>query len=209
MKHLRRRLLLAGALLPWLLGTVHAGTDDPHRALLEQLRAGGLVIYWRHAITDRSRRDQDLSDMARCERQRNLSEAGREQARTMGEDIHTLGIPVGEVISSPFCRNVETARLGFGRHSLDEGLYNWPPASAERKPQLVAALQEMLATPPIDSASNTVLVGHNLNLQQAARVHIEEGDLAVFQPLGAEGFRHLGNLTDGDLRRLRLDERGR
>jgi phosphohistidine phosphatase SixA len=192
-------ILLVTALL---VGTpLQAGILAPD-ALLEALREGGLVIHWRHAITDRSRRDGDLSDMTRCERQRLLSEAGRDQARAMGSALAALGVPVGEVITSPFCRNVDTAQLAFGRYRIEEDLFNWPSAPAARKPQLISALRQMLSTPPPDPATNTVLVGHNLNIRQAANVFLEEGDMGVFEPLGAEGFRHLGNLTDRDLATL-------
>ncbi|OOG23143.1 histidine phosphatase family protein [Thioalkalivibrio denitrificans] len=188
------------ALSAW---TTAAQADTLERdALLESLRDGGLVIYWRHAITDRSQRDRDFSDMTRCELQRNLSEAGRAQARAMGEALIALGVPLGEVISSPFCRNIDTAELAFGRYRIEEDLFNWPPAPPGRKPQLISALREMLATPPPDPDTNTVLVGHNLNIRQAADVRLEEGDMGIFQPLGDDGFRHLGNLTDRDLETL-------
>ncbi|MDX1465329.1 MAG: histidine phosphatase family protein [Halomonas sp.] len=47
-----------------------------------------------------------LSD---CTTQRNLSEAGREQARRIGERFRERGIEVGEVRSSRWCRCLETA----------------------------------------------------------------------------------------------------
>jgi hypothetical protein len=50
-----------------------------------------------------------------------------------------------------------------------------------------------------DASLNTVIVGHNLNLRAAANVFIDEGGIALFEPLGGRGFRHLGSLRPEDL----------
>ncbi|MEX2210534.1 MAG: hypothetical protein WD689_02040 [Gaiellaceae bacterium] len=39
-----------------------------------------------------------------------------------------------------------------------------------------------------------MLVGHIKNIEATAGISIEEGGLAVFEPLGDGGFRHLGDL---------------
>jgi len=173
---------------------------DNNAALIEQMRDGGLVIYWRHALTDRSQRDSDLSDMDRCETQRNLNSPGRQQARGVGDAFERLGIPVGTVLTSAFCRNRDTAELAFGRYEEVDDLFNLPAVRDQaRREWLVTSLRERLATPPDDAAQNTVIVGHNLNLRAAANVFIDEGGIAVFEPLGGNRFRHLGSLRPEDL----------
>ena len=83
-------------------------------ALVEALRKGGYNIYFRHAATDWSQNDQvsKAGDWTSCDpgKIRQLSEAGRKTAGTVGEAIRTLQIPIGQVIASPYCRTVETAR---------------------------------------------------------------------------------------------------
>jgi broad specificity phosphatase PhoE len=104
------------------------------------------------------------------------------------------------VLASDFCRNRDTAQLAFGRYIRVDDLFNLPATpDRARRDRLVSALREMLATPPEDPSMNTVIVGHNLNLRAAANVFIDEGWIAVFQPLGGEGFRHLGSLRPEDL----------
>ncbi|WP_018872393.1 histidine phosphatase family protein [Thioalkalivibrio sp. ALJ16] len=195
-----RHRWLAFALLLFLpLFTATADTLEPE-ALLERMQDGGLVIYWRHAATDRSQRDTDLSDMSRCERQRNLNDDGREQARQVGTGFERHAIPVERILSSPFCRNTESARIAFGedRYEIREDLFNVPPVrDRERQQALVAALQDYLVTAPEDAARNVVIVGHNINLQRAARVRIDEGEIAVFVP-GGDVPRFLGVLTPED-----------
>lgn len=167
-----------------------AAPDATEQALLERLRSGGYVVYWRHAATDRRQRDTDFSDMDRCATQRNLSEQGRAEARAAGALFVDYGVPVGEVVSSDFCRNRETAVLAFGRYERVPDLWNLPQARAggHDREQLAAALRKRLGSEPADPVVNTIIVGHNLNLQVAAGVVLDEGDMAVFRPLGGRGF---------------------
>jgi broad specificity phosphatase PhoE len=66
----------------------------------------------RQAATDQTQIDSDLS---RCETQRNLDEQSRAEARAIGQAVRALGIPVGAVLSSGYCRTRDTAALAFGR----------------------------------------------------------------------------------------------
>jgi phosphohistidine phosphatase SixA len=188
-----KRVCLALALM--MLSVVSANSalaapDATEQALLERLRSGGYVVYWRHTATDRRQRDTDFSDMDRCATQRNLSEQGRTEARAAGALFVEYGVPVGEVLSSDFCRNRETAALAFGRYERVADLWNLPQARAggHDSDQLAVALRKRLATQPRDPEANTVIVGHNLNLQVAAGVVLDEADMAVFRPLGVRGF---------------------
>ncbi|WP_024326929.1 histidine phosphatase family protein [Thioalkalivibrio sp. AKL19] len=186
-------------ILLFLPSAASADTLEPD-ALIERMQAGGLVIYWRHAATDHSRRDRDLTDMSRCEMQRNLDDLGREQARRVGEGLERHAIPVERILSSPFCRNIDTARIAFGEDSFEirDDLFNVPPVrDRQRQQALVSALQDYLVTPPKDAQKNVVIVGHNINLQRAARVRIDEGEIAVFEPGGGEP-RVLGILSPED-----------
>jgi phosphohistidine phosphatase SixA len=65
-------------------------------------------------------------------RQRNLTDGGRADARAIGAAIRSLGIPIGEVLASPFCRTRETAELIFGTRDGS------PPRCAAGPPALKA-----------------------------------------------------------------------
>jgi hypothetical protein len=78
---------------------------------VKALAEGGHTVYFRHAITDRTQADRPNFVASDCAMQRNLSEEGRTQARRIGAAISRLRIPVGEVIASPYCRTMQTARL--------------------------------------------------------------------------------------------------
>ena len=85
------------------------------KALIEALRRGGYVIYFRHAATDWSQDDFVTADgeWTSCDpaRMRQLSSEGRQVARRIGEAIRRLKIPIGRVLSSEYCRTKETAQL--------------------------------------------------------------------------------------------------
>ncbi len=161
--------------------------------LVRQLRGGGFVIYIRHAATVPAS-DTDPQNLANCAAQRNLSDEGREQARRIGNSLRQLGIPVGRVLSSAFCRTVETATLAFGRAEQSVDLTSLPQAGTEAEEERrVSALRDLLSTAP-PPGQNTVLVAHLFNIQRAARVSIAEGEAAVFQPTGG-GFRLVATVT--------------
>lgn len=70
--------------------------------LVKDLRGGGYVIFFRHAVTDPGQADTDLSVGSMCARQRNLSGAGRQMARDIGAAFRALGIRVDRVLASRF-----------------------------------------------------------------------------------------------------------
>ena len=171
------------------LPAIEPGVDLDDRSLLEALREGGFVIYFRHAATDTTY-DQNV-DLAYCSTQRNLSQLGRDQSVMIGEGFEALGIPVGEVRSSEMCRTKETAELAFGEVTPDPNLTPFVSAGEGEDAEKIEALREMLATSP-EPGTNTVIVAHEFNIAEAAGLTLEEGEAAVFLPVAdAESLRQL------------------
>lgn len=154
-------------------------------ALVEALQGGGYVIYFRHAATDFAQPDADRENLENCATQRNLDAQGRADAAAIGAGFRALNIPVGQVLSSEYCRTRETAELAFGRVTLTRDLTSRANAPADERARRRDALRCFLATPP-ESGTNTVLVGHNFNVQDATGLSLAEGEAAVFAP-AAEG----------------------
>ena len=161
--------------------------------LVEALQEGGLVVYLRHAETDRSKEDADVVDFDDCSTQRNLNDAGREQARTIGEAFRALEMPVDEVVSSEYCRTRETGELAFGSVELEPDLTGFPNRGDPTYEERVRRTRQMLGEDL--GGGNLVLVAHIKNIEAAAALSIEEGELAVFEPLEGSRFRHLGNIA--------------
>ena len=171
-------------------GSVSGGKD-----LGQALRGGGYVVYFRHAATDAEQVDADHPDFKRCATQRNLSPDGRRMAYDIGRSFKILGIRVGKVVTSPFCRTVETAELAFGRHQVSNDLYFAVGVDKDERTRQSAELRRMLATPP-PPGTNSVLVAHNANLKEATGTWPKrEGDAHVFRPRPGGGFDYIGEVT--------------
>ncbi len=156
-------------------------------ALLQALRGGGLIVYFRHTSTDFGQNDDAMSGYEDCTRQRNLTDRGREEARRIGEAIKRLGVPIGDVLASPFCRTRETAQLIFGRATVATAVRGGSarPDSADR----YAELRKLLSAMPREGA-NLVIASHGNPFHAVTETnYLSEGEAAVIRPLGAQGFK--------------------
>jgi broad specificity phosphatase PhoE len=163
-------------------------------ALVEALRLGGYVIYFRHAATNYQGDDTETQIIQDCSRQGNLNDQGRADARAIGESFLSLAIPLGKVLTSEYCRARDTAMLAFGQAESTEDLTVFPDDLREQR---IRALRDMLSTPP-EPGMNTVLVAHGLNITNTAGTTLAEGEAAIFQPLGADGFSLVARVLPGD-----------
>jgi phosphohistidine phosphatase SixA len=194
---MRPMRLALRTLLSFLAAVPAAWGTEPLTATVavERLRGGGYILYFRHAATDLSQNDAKMTSFEDCPTQRNLTDRGRADARTIGAAIRVLGIPIGKVRASPFCRTVETARLAFGRAEPTAAVRGGP-AQAE-DPARYAPLRRLLGQAPA-SGTNDVIVSHgNPFYAVAGSPYLAEGEAAVIRPIG-EGFRVVG--------RIRVDE---
>lgn len=165
--------------------------------LIEQVRAGGYVLYLRHGATDTSRPDRVPSvDLNDCATQRPLTEEGRRVVGEVGKAIRKAKIPVGEILSSPLCRAKESALAAFGPNFATDIMlmYSSNMTSEEKKPRIEVA--RALISAPVPAGTNRVLVAHAPNLMDLMGYFPKpEGTLVVFRPLGDGGFEYLGNIA--------------
>lgn len=203
----RRDLIAALALLAWRPAHARAQTGA---SLVAAMRAGGVVVFLRHAATVASQIDTGrLGDRGG---QRNLSPAGIRQARELGAAFRALRIPIAEVLASPVFRARDTAELAFGAAAVrvTTDLVADEYAGGQVR-QMVEATRRLLSTPP-PARRTRLLVGHRTPLELATGRRfpdsiLPEGALAVFEPRGGEA-RLLGTLTaDGLAAQARLASR--
>jgi phosphohistidine phosphatase SixA len=116
-----------------------------------------------------------------CANQRNLTERGRDEARAIGEHVKRLKIPIAEVLASPFCRTMETARLAFGNATATKEARGGP---ANDDAGRYAALRKLLST-RVPKGGNLVVSSHgNPFYAVAGPPYLAEGEMAVVQPEG-------------------------
>ena len=146
--------------------------------LLAMLRGGGYVLFFRHGSTPDYAEAAITDDFADCSRQRTLNSVGRAQAFAIGEAFKVLSIPVGEVIASPYCRCMETARIAFGRVER---------ADEARSGGDLVRLRVRLSTPP-PSGTNLAILGHGTAGNLFGDEFLREAEAMVVRPLGDGKF---------------------
>jgi broad specificity phosphatase PhoE len=152
-----------------------AGAAEGAESVWDALRAPGAVVLLRHSYAPGGFDPPDarLDD---CSTQRNLDEAGRAQARRIGEAFRRQGIAVGAVLSSPRCRCVDTGRLAFGRADA------WAPLEGalrdtELRQRRVAEIRQRIDAhrdgPPL------VLVTHGSVVTDLTGLNVRMGEFVV------------------------------
>ncbi len=162
---------------PTALPVVAPARELKGAALLEALRKGGYVLYMRHAL-------QIAPRLGPCEGS-NLTPVGEEQARTVGNALRALKIPIGRVLSSEPCRNLDTARLlGFGEYEITIDLNpGGTPPGFDVGTARTARLAEMPR-----AGTNTILVSHVHGSKQLSEwLHLELAEIIVHRPDGKGG----------------------
>ena len=151
-------------------------------ALLAELRRGGYTLYFRHTATDFSQNDARMV-MGDCSTQRNLTNDGRAQARAIGEAMKSLKLPLGQVIASPFCRTLETAKLIAGNARANDAVRGSRGASGGPD---YSALSAILASAP-EAGTLRLVAGHGNPFHAiAGPPHLEEGEAAVIRGDGKD-----------------------
>jgi phosphohistidine phosphatase SixA len=153
------------------------------RLLVEDLRQGGYIIYVRHGATYSTETDSDPHNLANCATQRNLNDAGRNQAAMLGVYFRNLQIPVGPVLSSPYCRAREHALHAFGVTEVEPTLVYYEALPREEWPANIAAFQRVLAATTPPPGANVIMVSHSPNIRDTAGVDMPvEGQAAILMP---------------------------
>lgn len=164
------------------------------------LRAGGLVVYFRHALTDFSRDDRQMRDFDDCEHQRLLSPQGREMAAAIGRQWRRLNLPVGRVLASPFCRTRDTAERMFGRFERYDEVRGGPAQAAADR---YDGLRQLFAT-PVEAGRDLVIVSHGNPFNAVAGPpYLREGEAALVRPLPPGRWEVIARVAPEDWARLR------
>jgi phosphohistidine phosphatase SixA len=148
------------------------------------LREGGHVVLIRHAMAP-GVGDPPNFEIEKCSTQRNLSDRGQLQARKMGALFAARAATTERVLSSRYCRCLETARLAFGESLVEESdvLNRLALAKddAARKTQLTATFELIR---DFSDSGNLVLVTHQENIEALTGVSPREGEAIIVRAEG-------------------------
>ncbi len=158
-----------------------AWAEEVDRLLLAQ---AGRTVLIRHA-TAPGTGDPAGFVLDDCATQRNLSEAGRAQARRIGERFAAWGVAVDAVLSGRWCRSLETARIAFGAERVEP----FAPLDSffgdrSAEPGQTAATKARIAG--FDGDGVLVMVTHQVNITALTGIVPAQGEAIVVEPSGVE-----------------------
>jgi phosphohistidine phosphatase SixA len=200
------RLALLCALLGFLPGAANGQPAASPADAINALRQGGYVIVFRHGATYSDQADTDPLNLSNVAQQRQLNDEGRALAKSIGESMRKLRIPVGQVQTSMFQRAVDTGTLlGFGdiKSSLDisEGGLVVTPTENNRR---MAAFRKLVGEKP-PAGTNTVIVSHKPNIMDAFGkdwFDVRESEASVFEPDGKGGYKLIARILASEWSKL-------
>ncbi|MBO6771034.1 MAG: histidine phosphatase family protein [Thalassospira sp.] len=115
-----------------------------------------------------------------CSTQRNLDQTGRDQARETGRKIREMGIRIDLVLSSEWCRCVDTATL------LDLGPVSKKPSLnsffRDRSTESVQTRQITDLLSELPPGTKTLLVTHQVNITALTGIYPRSGEIILIRP---------------------------
>jgi phosphohistidine phosphatase SixA len=115
-----------------------------------------------------------------CSTQRNLGDFGKNQAVLIGEWLKKQGITSAELISSPWCRCIDTAKLlGKGPVQISTvigSFFDDMSLEKQQTKQLEQLIQNKLSD---NNTTPVILVTHHVNIQAYTGKVVNVGDMVL------------------------------
>jgi phosphohistidine phosphatase SixA len=182
-----------------------AGQTPSAEELIGRVRDGGYVLVMRHASSPREVPSKEVANADNTKLERQLDEAGRRGATTMGEAIRALRIPIGVVLTSPTYRAMETVRLArFDSPTTVNELGDGGQSMQGITEAQAAWLRTRVTETP--RVGNTILVTHQPNLSRAFPdwgASVADGETVILRPDGKGGIALIGRIPIEAWSRLR------
>ena len=167
--------------------------SDSETQLWDKLKQGGLVIVMRHSAVIKSKQHgQPMLRDPSCRKEIKLSAKGKLQAAYTGKLFSIKNIPVEEVLTSPYCRTIETAKIAFSKNRAVDFLI-----LLDALPQTQAEANTKTLSQRIGSYSgkgNLIIITHAPNINAISFETIETGEFIVFTPMGNNEFEEAGKI---------------
>jgi broad specificity phosphatase PhoE len=174
MRH--RPIVLVLGLLALLVAASGPAVCD-EQAAWSQLRSGGSVALVRHGDAPGGAGDPAGFNLEDCSTQRNLSEKGKAQAETVGKRFKAERIAVVKVLSSPWCRCLDTARLmDLGTVEVEQAFSN-VFVLREQRAALTDGARRIIAG--WKSPQTLVVVTHGANIEALLGYNPAQGETVV------------------------------
>lgn len=177
----------------FILANAAEGRAETARAW-DALRGDGHVALIRHASAPGMAGDPADYRLDDCKTQRNLSEEGRREARSLGERFRAQQVKVGKIISSQWCRCRQTAELMNIGPVEEAPAFNNAFVLRARRDALTADARAIIAA--WRGPGTLVVSTHGDNILALLGIHPREGEVVVVapDPVSATRMRVVGRI---------------
>ena len=161
---------------------------DLNENLINQLEEGGKLIFIRHAYAPGSG-DPNNFNLNDCSTQRNLSEEGKKQAKSIGKFFIKNEIEIDKVLSSEWCRCKDTARFAFNKYETFIGLNSfYQDKFYKYKDEQIKSLKKYLSN--WNSEKNLILVTHFVVISEMLNFSTSSGEIVVID----KDYKFIGSI---------------
>ena len=141
------------------------------------MRAGGHIALMRHADAPGGFGDPAGFRVEDCATQRNLSEKGRADAAKIGVRLKAEGIAFEKILSSPWCRCIDTARLLNSGTVETEATFGNVVVLRNQREALTSGARARIAQ--WSGRGNLLVVTHGANIQALTGISPASGEIVV------------------------------
>jgi phosphohistidine phosphatase SixA len=173
-----------------------AAPEPEANDLWAAMREGtGYVVLLRHALTTPGTGDPDGFMLTDCGTQRNLSDEGRAQSAQIGAAFRRRAIPIAQVLSSQYCRCLDTARLLNLGEVIEAPMLNSFFEDRSAEPAQTAQVREAMLAHR-EQAGVVIMVTHMVNITAVSSVVPRMGGAVVMRANADGGLEVAGELRD-------------
>jgi len=160
-----------------LCGAAEIAVANEAANALSALRAGGHVALMRHADAPGGVGDPAGFRVEDCATQRNLSPKGRADAAKIGAQLSQAGIAFEKILSSPWCRCIDTAKLLNLGTVETEATFGNVVVLRDQREALTAGGRALIAR--WTARGNLLVVTHGANIFAMTGVSPASGEIVV------------------------------
>ena len=137
------------------------------------------VFFLRHALAPGYGDPTDFN-IDDCKTQRNLNSEGKDQARSIGTDLKSIGISFDKIYSSEWCRCTETASLlNLGEVTAFSGLNSFFQDHYNREETLGKLMNQL---ENLDKTGRVLMVTHQVVISAVTGIDVSSGVAVAYNP---------------------------
>ena len=169
---------LLGVLVFILISSLFTKTTYANEKIVNLLKVGGKVVFIRHAYAPGSG-DPYNFDIKNCYTQRNLNNEGILQSKNIGDFFSKNNIQIDKVLTSEWCRCVDTAKYAFSDFEIFKPLNSFYDSKyIKNKDKQIVELKKYIDNWK-NSNKNLILVTHYVVILEILDIPTSSGEIII------------------------------